>query len=96
MAIESVSAKLRAFGVQHTLKSHSIGNTVIITPPNLPKLVPNSLQNCSDWFNVLPTICITPNQPEWTQAYSNWLNGQNPTPSPEWKKGVYLTFSLRH
>lgn len=51
-----------------------------------------SLQNKSDWDEEKPTIIIKPTDPEWEEAYQNWINGKNPTSSPEWKKGVILTF----
>ena len=56
-------------------------------------LTPKSLQNKSNWDNDKPSIVITPDQPQWQEAYSRWLDGKNPTDSPEWKKGVYLTFN---
>lgn len=55
-------------------------------------LTPKSLQNTSDWDVTKPTIVITPDQPEWAEAYKKWLSGKNPTDSPEWKKGVIMTF----
>jgi hypothetical protein len=41
-----------------------------------------------------PTIIVVPTDAEWKEAYSNWIKGKNPTDSPEWKKGVFLTFQL--
>ena len=38
--------------------------------------------------NPAPTIKITIDDPEWDQAMKNWLDGKNPTDSPEWKKCV--------
>jgi antibiotic biosynthesis monooxygenase (ABM) superfamily enzyme len=55
-------------------------------------LTNKSLQNKSDWDNEKPTIVITPNDPEWAQAYKNWLEGKTPTNSPEWKIGVIMTY----
>ncbi len=36
------------------------------------------------------TICITKGDPEWDEAYANWIKGKNPTDSKEWKKGVVV------
>ncbi len=54
-------------------------------------LINKSLQNKSNWDTEKPTIVITTDDPIWTEAYANWLKGKNPTDSPEWKKGVFLT-----
>jgi hypothetical protein len=52
-----------------------------------------TLQNESNWTGKQPTICIkNDGSPEWKEAYENWLEGKNPTNSPEWKRGVYATF----
>ena len=60
---------------------------------------PKSLQNAFDWSDthlmpgyVPPTIVITVDSPEWPEAYQNWRTGKDPTDSPEWKKGVIMTF----
>ena len=57
-------------------------------------LVPNTLQNKSSWDTDKPTIIINHSDPNWHEAYENWRNGKNPTNSPEWKKGVFLTFTV--
>jgi hypothetical protein len=43
-------------------------------------------------FNSEHTIRITEEDPEWTQAYTNWKAGKNPTDSKEWKKGIFLSY----
>lgn len=40
------------------------------------------------------TIVVTENDPEWPEAYANWLsNKKPPTSSPEWLKGVNLSWA---
>lgn len=39
-----------------------------------------------------PTIIITEDDPGWEVAYERWLDGKNPTDSPEWKKGTVVAF----
>lgn len=58
----------------------------------LKSLKHKSLQNKSGWDKEKPTIIINANSPEWEQAYKNWLDGKNPTDSPLWKEGVFMTF----
>jgi hypothetical protein len=60
--------------------------------PILNTLAHKSLQNKSDWDKDKPTIVITPADPQWENAYKNWLSGKNPTDDPAWKLGVYMTF----
>ena len=36
-----------------------------------------------------PTIKIVLGDLEWQDAYKNWIAGENPTDSLEWKKGVF-------
>jgi hypothetical protein len=55
-------------------------------------LKPKTLQNKSSWDNEKPTIIIASDSKEWNLAYEAWLSGKNPTSSPEWKKGIFLTF----
>jgi hypothetical protein len=38
------------------------------------------------------TIRIEEGSPEWDEAYRNWMNGKNPTASPEWKTGVFFGY----
>jgi len=51
------------------------------------------LQNYSGFPNNLsPTVVVTTEDPEWENAYKNWIAGKNPTDSIEWKKGVFAIF----
>lgn len=47
------------------------------------------IQNVSSFSDKIPTITICENDPGWEIALTNWLNGKNPTDSPEWKR-VFL------
>jgi hypothetical protein len=47
------------------------------------------LQNSSSFpGNPEPTVVIEKGSDEWEEAYAHWINGENPTDSKEWKKGV--------
>lgn len=46
------------------------------------------LQNASEYGGDVPDIVITEYDPEWEVAFARWKNGQDPTDSPLWKKGV--------
>jgi hypothetical protein len=35
-------------------------------------------------------LIIKENDTQWDQAYSNWLQGKNPSADPGWKEGAYL------
>ena len=48
------------------------------------------IQNTSRGEN--PSIRATSLDSDWVQAYENWIVGRNPTPSSEWKKGVFFFF----
>lgn len=50
------------------------------------------IANKSGWDQDKPTIMIQQGDLGWEEAYQNWLNGKNPTDSPEWKKGVFATW----
>lgn len=68
----------------YTLKSgksyvHALPTTNFVT----------MLQNTSSFGKAMPSIRITRKDPGWEQAYRRWLDGLNPTESPEWKKGVF-------
>jgi len=39
-----------------------------------------------------PTICIKITDPEWDEAYANFVAGKNPTDSKEWTGIVVLTY----
>lgn len=51
------------------------------------------LQNQTDFWAEIglepPTIVIKKGDPEWEEAYGNWLAQKDPTSSKEWKKGVF-------
>lgn len=49
-------------------------------------------QNASGWTNETPTIVISIDTPEWNSAYLNWINGDPPTKSKEWEKGIWACF----
>lgn len=52
-----------------------------------------TLQNKSNWDSTPPTIIIeNDGSQEWELAYSNWLQGKNPTNDTEWKLGIFATF----
>jgi hypothetical protein len=38
-------------------------------------------------------IVIAENDPQWNEAYSNWISGKNPTADPRWKLGVFLGYT---
>jgi hypothetical protein len=44
------------------------------------------------WVVDKPTIEITIDDPDWEEAYDNWIQGKPPTDSKEWKKGVIAHF----
>jgi len=50
-----------------------------------------TLQNTGGWSGEEPTIKISIGDPNWEEAFETWKLGKppNPTPSPEWKKGVF-------
>ena len=43
-------------------------------------------------FDKPASIVIKGSDPGWEEAYTNWINNENPTNSPEWKKGVFLGY----
>ena len=53
---------------------------------------PSKLQNAGSWTGDEPTIIISSTDAGWDEAYGKWSKGQNPTNSPDWKKGVFLCF----
>lgn len=50
---------------------------------------PYKLSNASQWHGI-PTIEIYFLNSGWPEIYQKWLKGENPTNSPEWKKGIIL------
>lgn len=48
-------------------------------------------QNTSPYTNDIPTISITEKDPQWDQAKTNWLNGNNPTNSNKWTEIFAIT-----
>lgn len=50
------------------------------------------LRNTSFYSGINPTIRIVEGDPNWNTAYAAWMEGKDPTDSPEWKDGAYLFF----
>jgi hypothetical protein len=53
-----------------------------------------AFQNCSNFPDAKgqieqPAIKVTISEPNWQDCYERWINMQNPTDSPLWKKGVF-------
>lgn len=68
-------------GTDLMVESGLMGNTI------------SKLSNASAFpGNPDPTIVIKKGDPEWDEAYQNWISGKNPTNSVEWKKGVFGSF----
>ena len=47
-----------------------------------------SLSNAG--FSASPSVELTEGDAEWADAYSNWIDGKQPTNSNEWKKGIHF------
>lgn len=67
-----------------------------LTPTKKIMYQPKSLQNQSDWTDEKSFIIIKASDPEWAEAFANWQKGKPPTTSPDWKKGVFLTFEEKY